>query len=451
MRISNLSHFYLPPMPRPAPMSKSIEEKASDFLLPVGLEAGGMRAGDGDEEAVVVAAIDGDKTLVGAPMPCVAAAVAASVAVAELLFIGAPVAPPRRDDDEPPPGERERPARPASGSPAGAINVFFSPPECLSLLYFVTGRSLSSSSFFFFSVLLTQRQALLPLLLRPHPHLRCRRRPSPEPRPSCTPSRCSPASSLCSPAQSPGPPRSPRCSSSRRPRWPRAAPAPRAAGTRPRRPRRATARRRPRGACACRRGRGSRPARRRRSRPGGGGVGVGGGGAPALRFFSPLRCSLLVAAVVAFAEALPERDDGGPGAGDLRELGQEPCALGLQGGLDAAVGGVGGVELPDGVVGGAAFRRGEVREEREHKKRTKRLREVRKKEKNSRGSSFLPFPPPPSPSPSLALSLSLISSLTFQELADVLDKLCARQARSPLLLLGRLLSFGCGSRSHVLV
>ena len=37
-------------------MSKSIEEKASAFpVLPVGLkEAGGMRAGDGDEEVVVV-------------------------------------------------------------------------------------------------------------------------------------------------------------------------------------------------------------------------------------------------------------------------------------------------------------------------------------------------------------------------------------------------------------
>jgi len=168
-------------MPRPAPMSKSIEEKASAFLLlAVGLEAaGGMRSGDSDDEEVdnVVAAIDGDETLFGgAPMPCVAVA---SVAVAPelLLFIGAPVAPPpRRDDDEPPPGERDRPARPASGSPAGAIDFFF---ECL-FLFFVTSFFSSSSLFFFF----TQRQAL-PLLLQLLLH-----RSSRAPRPSCTPSRC---------------------------------------------------------------------------------------------------------------------------------------------------------------------------------------------------------------------------------------------------------------------
>lgn len=56
--------------------------------------------------------------------------------------------------------------------------------------------------------------------------------------------------------------------------------------------------------------------------------------------------------------------------------------------------------------------------------------------------------------PPLSLSLSLFlilnSSLTFQKLADVLDKLCARKARSTLLVLGQLLlSFGCGSRGHV--
>ena len=134
--------FYLPPMPLPAPMSKSIEEKASAFpVLPVGLkEAGGMRAGDGDEEVVVVVAANvidgGDETFLvrALPMPFVATAVA-SVAVAELLlFIGAPaVPPPRRDDDEPPPGERDRPARPASGSPAGAIEFLSSRVASLSL------------------------------------------------------------------------------------------------------------------------------------------------------------------------------------------------------------------------------------------------------------------------------------------------------------------------------
>ena len=51
-------------------------------------------------------------------------------------------------------------------------------------------------------------------------------------------------------------------------------------------------------------------------------------------------------------------------------------------------------------------------------------------------------------SPSVSLSTP---RLTFQELADVLDELCARQARRPLLLLlGLLLSFGRrGRRSHI--
>lgn len=138
-----------------------------------------MRAGDGDDEKVDNAtAIDGDKTLFGgAPMPCVVAV--ASVAVAELLlFIGAPVAPPpRRDDDEPPPGERDRPARPASGSPAGAIDFSSS-----SASYFFCDKFL----FVFFSVLFffTQQQALL-LLLQLLLH-----RSSRAPRPSCRPSRC---------------------------------------------------------------------------------------------------------------------------------------------------------------------------------------------------------------------------------------------------------------------
>ena len=119
------SYFYLPPMPLPAPMSKSIEEKASAFPalpLPVEMEAGGTRAGDSDEEvAIVIIAID----FAAAPMlPLVAAAASVAVPAAALLFIGAPAAPPRREDDEPPLGERDRPARPASGSPAGAIFSF---------------------------------------------------------------------------------------------------------------------------------------------------------------------------------------------------------------------------------------------------------------------------------------------------------------------------------------
>ena len=112
-------------MPLPAPMSKSIEEKASPFPalpLPVEMEAGGTRAGDSDEEvAIVIIAID----FAAAPMlPLVAAAASVAVPAAALLFIGAPAAPPRREDDEPPLGERDRPARPASGSPAGAIFSF---------------------------------------------------------------------------------------------------------------------------------------------------------------------------------------------------------------------------------------------------------------------------------------------------------------------------------------
>ena len=65
------------------------------------------------------------------------------------------------------------------------------------------------------------------------------------------------------------------------------------------------------------------------------------------------------------SEALPERGDGGAGARDLRELREQPGALGLQRGLDAAVGGVGGVELADGVVGGAALGSWEKEEEEE--------------------------------------------------------------------------------------
>lgn len=345
--MKSLFHFlYLPPMPRPAPMSKSIEEKASAFLLlAVGLEAaGGMRAGDGDDEEVDnAAAIDGDKTLFGgAPMPCVVAVAAASVAVAELLlFIGAPVAPPpRRDDDEPPPGERDRPARPASGSPAGAID--FSSSSSASFTFFC-----DEFLFIFFSVFFFLHSDRL----------------------------CSSCSSSCSTAL-------------------------------PARhvpvvdPRDADLRRRDAvpheiqvlavgfdisfrgglvrleerlrlGQRVFHRDAGAEPQRDAavaEPAPVDAGAGVDllrdaevevdvlGGGSGGVGAFLPLRCCSLLVAFFA-AEALPQRDDGGPRARDLRELGQEPGPLGLQGGLDAAVGGVGGVELADGVVGGAACRR----------------------------------------------------------------------------------------------
>ena len=87
--------------------------------------AGATRAGDSDDdEEGAAAGIDGDETFVATPLPFTLSAAAVEP------FIGAPPAPPPPRRDEllpPPPGERERPARPARGSPAGAMSIRFFP------------------------------------------------------------------------------------------------------------------------------------------------------------------------------------------------------------------------------------------------------------------------------------------------------------------------------------
>ena len=106
-------------------MSKSIEEKASalpTLLLVVALlfeeEAGGREGLTRDGDSVVVG-IDGDETPAATPLPF--AVFAAPSVVPPELFIGAPAAPRSEEELLLPPGERERPASPARGSPAGAI------------------------------------------------------------------------------------------------------------------------------------------------------------------------------------------------------------------------------------------------------------------------------------------------------------------------------------------